>query len=180
MNESSENFGREKINIPCKTTETALRKTPRNCVSDVNSVETNKENCVEINEDKMNVFEYNNAYKSRSENKSRNGVEKNTSKIQFADDEGQVVRVTEKSANRSHLEDHYENHGENEYKEKGSDQIAKYSFANIRGLKHANNNKIPFIEGLLNESGALFAAFTETHSKRCLDSELWVNGYNLF
>ena len=180
MNESSENCGRGKINILCKTTETALRKTPSNRMSDENSVETNKENCVEISEDNMKVFEFNNAYKSKNENKSRNRVEKNTSKIQFADDEGQVVSVTEKIANRIHLENHDEKNGENEYKEKGSDQISKYLFANIRGLKHANNNKIPFIEGLLNESGALFAAFTETHSKKCLDSELWVDGYNLF
>ena len=58
--------------------------------------------------------------------------------------------------------------------------VSKYIFTNIQGLRHLNNNKVPFIGGLLKKTGALFAAFTETHSRKCLDSELWIDGYNLF
>ena len=58
--------------------------------------------------------------------------------------------------------------------------VSTYFFANIQGLQHLNKNKVPFISGLLHESDALFAAFTETHTRNHLDSELIVENYNLF
>ena len=58
--------------------------------------------------------------------------------------------------------------------------VSTYFLANIQGLQPLNKNKVPFIGGLLHESEALFAALTETHTRKHLDSELMVEGYNLF
>ena len=53
-------------------------------------------------------------------------------------------------------------------------------YANIQGLKYQTTNKVPFIQGLLTEGNAIFAALTETHIKDHEDSEVWIPNYNLY
>lgn len=52
-------------------------------------------------------------------------------------------------------------------------------YANIQGLKSSRTNKVPFIQGLLEEGNAFLAALTETHIKDHDNSEVWIPGYNL-
>ena len=58
--------------------------------------------------------------------------------------------------------------------------LSSIIYANIQGLKYQTTNKVPFIQGLLSEGNAVFAALTETHIKDHEDSEVWIPNYNLF
>ena len=129
-------------------------------------------------------------------NKKNGNVRKNNSNNYNNDDNNndyvRISNVNNNDDNNTNNENNDDNAGINDIEGENkiyvndtngkteSSPVSKYIFANIQGLRHISNNKIPFIGGLLNETDALFAAFTETHTRKCFDSELCIDGYNLY